>query len=73
MQLNMYVPKDKEEILARLDAISKETGKPKNEIVIEALERYLRLSAVPAKLGRYPTRVVGSVSRKEVYGDRVEP
>jgi len=73
LQLNIYVPKGKEGILAKLDAVSRDLGKPKNEIVIEALERYLRLSAATIELGRYPTKVVGSLSRKEIYGDRVKP
>lgn len=73
MQLNIYVPKDKEDLLARLDAVSKELGRPKNEMVIEALERYLRLNAPIAELGKYATRVTGSLSRRDIYGDRVKP
>ena len=73
LQLNIYVPKDKESLLAKLDAMSKELGKPKNEMVIEALERYLRLSAGAGELGKYPTKVTGPLSRRDIYGDRAKP
>lgn len=42
MQLNVYVPKDKEGLIEELDGTAKRTGRAKNEIVLEALERYLR-------------------------------
>lgn len=42
MQLNVYVPKDKEPLLGELDSAAKRTGRAKNELVLEALERFLR-------------------------------
>jgi len=62
MQLNIYVPKDKEGLLAKLDTVAGQLGKAKNEIVLEALEQYLRLNAATAVLGRYRSRVIGSLS-----------
>ena len=38
MQLNIYVPKEKERVLIQLDALSRDLGRPKNEIVLMALE-----------------------------------
>lgn len=73
MQLNIYVPKDKEGLVARLDSVSRQTGKPKNEMVIEALEQYLRLSPSVGALGAYPSTVTGSLSRRDIYGDRTKP
>ena len=70
MQLNIYVPKEKEALLARLDAVSKEQGRPKNEMVIEALERYLRLTRVSVELGKYAMGVTGSLSRRDIYEGR---
>ncbi len=70
MQLNIYIPKEKEELLARLDSVSKERGKPKNEIVIDAIERYLRLVVVSAELGKYAMGETGSLSRRDIYGER---
>lgn len=46
MQLNIYVPREKEALLKALDAAARSSGRPKNELVLEALEKYLA-SAVP--------------------------
>lgn len=73
MQLNIYVPKEKEGLLAQLDAVSKERGRPKNEIVIDALERYLRLAVASAELGKYAMGVTGSLSRRDIYESRIKP
>lgn len=70
MQLNIYVPQDKAHVIARLDEVSKALGRPKNEMVIEALERYL---SVNRPLGKLPVRkgkVFGFLSREEIYRDR---
>jgi len=42
MQLNVYVPKEKAGLIEELDRTAKRTGRAKNELVLEALERYLR-------------------------------
>jgi hypothetical protein len=72
MQLNIYVPKDKQDIVRKLDAAARVLGRPKNELVIEALEKYLRTNSPTVRLGKYPTRVIGSLSRTDIYGDRVK-
>ena len=41
MQLNIYVPRTKASVLKELDRVSRETGRQKNELVLEALERFL--------------------------------
>lgn len=41
MQLNVYVPNDKAGLIEALDEASRRTGRPKNEIVLEALEAHL--------------------------------
>ncbi len=73
MQLNIYVPKEKEHVLAQLDALSRNLGSPKNEIVLSALEQYLGSVTRKTPLGTYPTRTVGSLSRKDIYGGRWGP
>ena len=73
LQLNIYVPKGKEQVLARLDSLSRNSGKPKNEIVLEALEGYLHSAGPTRTLGVYPSRVIGSLSRRDIYGDRRHP
>lgn len=72
VQLNIYVPKGKQDVVRKLDAAARELGRPKNELVIEALEKYLQTSARPIRLGTYPSRVIGSLSRRDIYGDRVK-
>jgi len=70
VQLNVYVPKDKEDLLIKLDTVSKNLGRPKNDVVIEALERYLRVAGRRIEFGKYPGRVIGSLSRRDIYEDR---
>jgi hypothetical protein len=41
MQLNLHVPKDRERLLGRLDAAARRLGRPKNQVVLDAIERYL--------------------------------
>lgn len=71
MQFNIYVPKDKEGIIEIIYKISAMTGKPKNEIVIEALEKFV---AMPMKekpeLGRFKMGV-RNMERKDIYEDRI--
>lgn len=71
MQLNIYVPKEKEELIAVLDQAARVTGRPKNELVLEALERYLP-TATPG-LGKFSLGAVKSTRRVEVYEKRLHP
>lgn len=41
MQLNVYIPKEKEPVVRALDKVSQRLGKQKNDLVIEAIEAYL--------------------------------
>ncbi len=70
MQLNIYIPKEKGHILASLEKVAEATGRPKNEIVLEALELYLpkasRKSPGTFSLGRIKT-----TSRRDVYERRL--
>lgn len=70
MQLNIYVPHNKEHIVGRLNEISGALGRPKNEIVLEALERFLAVSRPPVTLPVWKGKIAGSLSRKELYRDR---
>jgi hypothetical protein len=42
MQMNIYVPRDREQTLRRLDRASRRTGRPKSELVLEAIDAYLQ-------------------------------
>lgn len=70
MQLNIYVPKARAGILAELDRMSRESGRQKSELVLEALERYL--AAKPRTLGRYHLGEVRPWKRGELYDDRMK-
>lgn len=70
MQLNVYVPRARASILAELDRMSQETGRQKNDIVIEALERYFKTHA-----RELPTFHLGEVKpwkRGDLYEDRLK-
>ncbi len=70
MQLNSRVPKHKEQIVRAVDDATKRSGRPKSEIVLEALETYL---ANPAPtLGTFHLGDVTIPSRDELYVDRPE-
>ena len=70
MQLNIYVPRDKAHLLSRLDEVSKSLGRPKNEMVLEALERFLAVNRATMSLPTRRGRVSGSLSRDDIYRDR---
>lgn len=70
MQLNVYVPKSRAELLAALDRASRETGRQKNEIVLEALDRFLRER--PRELGRYDLGAIIPWKRGDLYEERLD-
>ena len=70
VQLNIYVPQGKAHLVSRLDEMSKALGRPKNEMVLEALERFLAMSPSPVTLPIRSGKVKGSLSRDEIYRDR---
>ena len=55
MQLNLYVSKEKAGLVRRLEEAAKRRGRPKSELVMEALEAYLgrgeRPTFEPAAIG----------------------
>lgn len=73
MQLNIYVPQNKEHLVARLDEVAKALARPKNEIVLEALERFLAVSRPQVTLPLRKGEVFGRLSREEIYGGRGLP
>jgi hypothetical protein len=44
MQLNVHIPKDKEHLPAELSREAKDVGRPKNEPILEAIERQIAIS-----------------------------
>lgn len=66
MQLNIYVPKDRAEILELLDRVAARSNRPKNEIVLEALERYL-MDLTPRMLEKFSLGEVKDIDREKLY------
>ena len=73
MQLNIYVPQDMEHLVLRLDEVAKALGRPKNEMVLEALERFLAVTKPQVVLPVREGKVIGQLSREEIYGGRRRP
>jgi hypothetical protein len=73
VQLNIYVPQDKEHLVLRLDEVAKALGRPKNEMVLEALERFLAVTKPQVVLPVREGKVIGQLSREEIYGGRRRP
>lgn len=69
MQLNVYVPRDKERVIAALDQAARRLGRQKNELVLDAIETYL--DRVPAastgSVGIFHLGEVHEASRDDLY------
>lgn len=72
MQMNIYVPKDKENLVDALERAAADSGRPKNELVLEALERYLRAAKRPVELARVSLGQTTPAPRRELYEGRLE-
>jgi hypothetical protein len=70
MQLNVYIPKDKEHLLDALTREAERSGRSKNQIILEAIEHKVARSGVPA----YRTFPLDawSVDRAALYEKRLE-
>ena len=68
MQLNIYVPREKEDVVAALDEAARRLGRQKNEIVIEAIESYLAVERPP--LGVFHLGQVPASSRDDLYVEK---
>ena len=71
MQMNIYIPKDRADLLAALERAARRTGRPKNELVLEALGRYLAEMEKTVELGRFHLGPVKLGPREELYRDRL--
>jgi hypothetical protein len=71
MQLNIYVPRDGEPVLQRLDRVSRTTGRTKSDIVLEAIRTYLDGLDCGRRLPELRTFDLGRGTvppRSELYG-----
>lgn len=75
MQLNIHVPKEREAVIAQLDAMAAAGGRPKNQVVLDALEAYLaprRRSTAPPRLRPRRLGVRDRLHRADLYAERLE-
>ena len=75
MQLNLHVPKDRESLLGRLEGTARRLGRPKNQVVLDAIEHYLDEGEAHLPGGRMeiPVFHLGAVapfSRADLYDER---
>jgi hypothetical protein len=70
MQINIYIPKSKEYLLTALSEEADRTGRSKNELILEAIERHVAPKTSP----RYRTFPLSAtrVDRADMYSDRLE-
>ena len=77
MQLNVHVPKERERLLGRLEGAARRLGRPKNQVVLDAIERYLdddrdevRGSKVSGSIPAFHLGEVAPFTREELYSER---
>ena len=68
MQLNIYVPEERADLRKRLEEASRRSGRRKNELVLAALETYLRTEG--ATLPRFRLGRVRPFRRADLYDRR---
>lgn len=68
MQVNVYVPKDKEYLLEELARQAEQTGRSKNELILEGMARQVAAARIP----EYRTYELGAgrIDRGDLYGNR---
>ena len=71
MQLSIYIPKQRAAVMETLEQVARITGRPKSELVLEALEHYLR-SAAEVGLARVSLGEMNELRRTDIYEGRLE-
>jgi hypothetical protein len=59
MQLNLYVPADRTDVVEELDRYVTRTGRSKNDVVLEAIQQYLRRASAYPREVTLPTFDLG--------------
>ncbi len=72
-QLNIYVPAQDKDLLARLRRLSARTGKPINRLVLEAISDYLHRHTPTAPAFRaFDLGLKGPWERADLYEERLK-
>lgn len=76
MQLNIHVPREREAVIAELEAEATASGKPKNQIVLDALTAYLRrrhgYGGRKPRLRTWNLGTPGELRRADLYEERAD-
>jgi len=73
MQLNLYVPKEREYLVEALDRAAVDKSVAKNMLVLDALEAYLGSTAAGSpKLRTFDLGEVAAWSREDLYSERLD-
>jgi hypothetical protein len=74
VQLNIHVPKERESVVADLDAEAVASGRAKNQIVLDALAAYLRPQRIRNKprLRTWDLGATSELHRVDLYEDRLD-
>jgi hypothetical protein len=74
MQLNIHVPKEREAVVADLEAEAVASGRAKNQIVLDALAAYLRPRRGRGKprLRSWDLGATGELHRADLYEERLD-
>ena len=74
MQLNIHVPKDRENVVAELEAEARSSGKPKSQIVLDAVAAYLRPRPRRRAAPKLPVWHLGvaQFTRADLYEERMD-
>jgi hypothetical protein len=77
MQLNVHVPKDREDLIRALDEAVRELDRPKSELVLDAVEQYLRdlhrrrRARRAVEIPTFDLRAGPGLRRADLYDERV--
>lgn len=75
MQLNIHVPREREAVIAELEAEATASGRAKNQIVLDALTAYLRprrrRSGPKPRLRTWNLGAAGEFRRADLYEERI--
>ncbi|MGH7882659.1 MAG: hypothetical protein ACREN8_07105 [Candidatus Dormibacteraceae bacterium] len=77
MQLNVHVPKDREQLLYQLDRLAEKQHQPKNQLVLNALQQYLRIHQLPTEASVSlpvvrPIGVIQLLNRADLYEEYLD-
>ena len=76
VQLNIHVPRAREAVIAELEAEAAATGKPKNQIVLDALVAHLRARSRRGRrkpqLRTWNLSATGDLRRADLYEERAD-